>query len=111
MFAQIRSLFSIPAPRPTNFVTPGDLTTFQRETWHHCAPICLTERALESLVGFLTRSLTSRWSLDGPYLAYFAEEKSDCYVVLLEAETESGLLEIFRALADSPAAAERLSLR
>jgi hypothetical protein len=61
---------------------------------------------MEALVAFFARSLTARWSLveAGP-----VEEDAPLYVVLLEAETEAGLLEVFRAVADSPAAAMRLA--
>lgn len=57
---------------------------------------------------FFARSLSAQWSLieAGP-----VEDGTGCYVVLLETETEAFFLEIFRALADSPTAAERLSRR
>jgi hypothetical protein len=107
MLARIKSLFRIPPPLPTRFVPEDQLTAFQRDSWHRAAPIVLTERKMEALVVFFARSLSRRWSLveAGP-----VEDGAAPYVVLLEAETEAGLLEVFRAVADSPAAAERLSL-
>ena len=63
---------------------------------------------MEALVVFFASSLRGRWSLinTGP-----VEDGVGRYVVLLEAETEAGLLEVFRAVANSPAAAERLIMR
>ncbi len=108
MLARIKSLFRVPPPIPTRFIPADQLTTFQCDSWHRAAPITLTEAKMEALVVFFARSLGGRWSLleNG-----VAEDGEGRYVVLLEAETESGLLEIFRALADSPAAAKRLRTR
>lgn len=107
MPTRIKSLFRLPLPIPTRFIPSDQLTTFQRDSWHRSAPIALTEGKMEALVVFFARSLTARWSLveAGP-----VEDGAAPYVVLLEAKTEAGLLEVFRAVADSPAAAERLSL-
>ena len=107
MLARIKSLFHIPPPTPTRFVPPDQLTTFQRESWHRSAPIILTESKMEALVIFFARSLNARWSLveEGQ-----EDNGAGRYVVLLEAETDAGLLKIFRALANSSASA-RLSRR
>jgi hypothetical protein len=106
MLARLKSLFRIPPPLPTRFIPADQLTTFQRESWHRTAPIALTGTKIEALVVFFARSLTARWSLleAGP-----VEDGAALYVVLLEAETDASLLEIFRAFADSPAAAMRLA--
>jgi hypothetical protein len=105
MLSRIKSLFRASPPLPTRFVPPDQITAFQRDSWHRSAPIALTEAKMEALVVFFARALSSRWSLleDRPL-----EDGAGYYVVLLEAETEVSLLEVFRALADSPAAAERL---
>ena len=108
MLAHIKSLFRVLPPAPTRFVPLDQLTTFQRKSWHRAAPLALTEAKMEALVVFFARSLNTRWSLQE---IQCSEDGTPRFLVLLEAESEGGLLEIFRVLADSPAAAERLNKR
>jgi hypothetical protein len=108
MLALIKSLFRVPPPVPTRFVPLDQLTTFQRNSWHRSVPITLTEGKMEALVVFFARSLSRRWSLQD---VRCAEDGTPRFLILLEAESEAGLLEIFRTLANSPAAAERLNKR
>ena len=111
MFGRLKSLFRLPESMPSRFVPVDELTQFQRDTWYRAPAIALTASKLEALTVFLTRSLQRRWSLIGPLMESGLSEGARFYVVLLEAETESGLLEMFRALADNPIAERRLSRR
>jgi hypothetical protein len=107
MLARIKSLFRVPLPHTGKFVPPDHLTAFQMNSWHQTAPISLTDAKMEALVLFFARSLSRRWSLLG---VGRSDDGTASYIILLEAETEANLLDIFRVLADSPAS-ERLSRR
>lgn len=107
MLTRIKALFRPPPPRSVRFVPPQQLTTFQRDSWHRSQPISLTDDKMEALAVFFARGLNKRWSfLD----ADSSEGAIPNYIILLEAESEAVLLEIFRVLAASPAAS-RLNRR
>lgn len=100
MLRRIKSLFRPPPPRSVRFVPPHQLTTFQRDSWYRSSPISLTDEKMEALAVFFARGLNKRWSfLDVDQ----SEEPTPSYIILLEAESEAVLLDIFRVIAASPA--------
>ncbi len=63
---------------------------------------------MEALTAFLIKSLLRHWSRVGP-LVDDENAGGAYYVVLLEAETEAPLLDVFQTVVDLRASAERLA--
>lgn len=91
MFSKILSVFQ-PAPvQQAAFVPLSQLPAGMAASWHRCPPLSLSDAGYDRLYDFLQANLEGRWSLmiqDRNHL--------DRYDVLLEIETEAGLLDLFR---------------
>jgi hypothetical protein len=97
MFSRIHSLLQ-PAPaRYLNFVPLCRLSPGEAEAWHCCPPLTLSDEAFERLHEFLQANLEGRWSLLPQ-----DRDQLERYDVLVEVDTEAGLLDLFKVTIGMP---------
>lgn len=93
MLSRIKSIFHSKPDRYLNFVPLCHLPHEAPETWHRCPSMILSDESYDHLHEFLQANLEGRWSVlmqDRGHL--------DRYDVLLEVETEAGLIDLFRIM-------------
>lgn len=91
MLSWIKSLLHLAPAQYLNFVPFCHLPPEAAETWCHYPSIILSDEAYERLHEFLQANLEGRWSL-----LMQERDNLDKYDILLELETEAGLIDLFQ---------------